>query len=269
MISYNLPEIERALALLFEPGDVAEVRIPDTSRATVSGYFDDIRRLAQAAIKWSGVASAVYVTLNPVNSTLLARSVNRLTEYAKHTTSDTDILCRRWLPLDFDPIRVAGISSSNEEHEVALKRATEVQAWLKGLGWPESILADSGNGGHLLHRIDLPNTTETTALIQRCLKAVALKFGDTVVEVDLTIGNPARIWKLYGTKACKGDDTPERRHRLAKILDVPNKIQVVSRELVEQLAAMAPDESKADRTSTKNSRGPLKSLWRLFSFVLS
>jgi len=143
------PSIECALSVLVEPGNVVELRIPGTKCATVSGYFNDRDKLAQAAMKWSGVAPAVYVTLNPVNPILLARSVNRLTEYAKNTTSDIDIPCRRWLFLDFDPVRPAGISFSDEEHKAALERTKDARAWLRGLGWPESIMADSGNGGHL------------------------------------------------------------------------------------------------------------------------
>ncbi len=119
MTPHNLPDIERTLRVLFEPGDVAEQRILNTRHATVSGYFNDMGKLASAAMELSGKVPAVYITLNPVNPILLARSVNRLTEYAKNTTSDIDILCRRWLLLDFDPVRPAGISSSDEEHKAA------------------------------------------------------------------------------------------------------------------------------------------------------
>jgi hypothetical protein len=39
------PEIERAITLLFQPGDVVEVRIPKTRAGVVAGYFDDFRHL--------------------------------------------------------------------------------------------------------------------------------------------------------------------------------------------------------------------------------
>jgi hypothetical protein len=208
------------------------------------------------AEQWSGQAPGVYATLNPVAQELLARSVNRVVEYAKQTTSDANIIGRRWLPIDFDPVRAAGISSTDEEHEMALTRAREVALWLGILGFPTPILADSGNGAHLLEAIDLPNAPESTALIKRCLEALALRFSDSQVVVDLTTFNAAQIWKVYGTKACKGDATPERPHRMARLLEVPEKIEIVSVNLLKKLAALAPEEPKREQSYGGNGREP-------------
>ena len=116
-------EIRRSCELLIEPGSTVELRIPRTSRGTKSGYFDEPEKLVEAAATVSGHASGVYLTINPVNKDLLARAVNHLTEHAKHTTSDIDILQRRWLPLDFDPVRPAGVSSTDSEHQAAIETA--------------------------------------------------------------------------------------------------------------------------------------------------
>lgn len=210
-----------AARMVLEPGSVAELRILNTRRGTVSGYFDDFDKLAEAAGEWDGKAPGIYVTLNPVNPDLLARSSNHLTEYAKHTTSDADVLRRRWLPIDFDPVRPSGISSTDAEHEAAKERAKQAGEWLKGQGWPKPVWADSGNGGHLLYRIDLPNDQASTALVKRCLEALDLRFSDDAVTVDQTTYNAARIWKLYGTQACKGDSIDERPHRTAGVLFAP------------------------------------------------
>jgi hypothetical protein len=70
------------------------------------------------------------VTLNPCTPVLLARSVNRLTTRAQHTTSDADIVQRCWLPIDFDPARPAGISATDSAHDAALQRAQGCRAWL-------------------------------------------------------------------------------------------------------------------------------------------
>src|SRR5687768_8537518 len=78
--------IRRAIDTLIPPEQVVELRILGTRKGTVSGYFNDREKLISAAVEWSGEAPAVYVTLNPVDSALLARSCNRLTEYAKQTT---------------------------------------------------------------------------------------------------------------------------------------------------------------------------------------
>ncbi len=191
--------IRAALNVLLEPGSVAELRIVNTRQGTVSGYFDNRDKLAAAAAAWDGKAPAIYVTLNPVSPALLARAVNRLEPYAKHTTSDPDILRRRWFGIDVDPVRPSGISATDTEHGAALTQAREISAWLAGQGWPALVVGDSGNGGHLLYRIDLPNDGESRALLARCLAVLALRFSDERVTVDETVFNAARIWKMYGT----------------------------------------------------------------------
>lgn len=215
----SMTDIAKSAEMLFEPGQVIELRILNTNKATVAGYFDDIEALVAAAAKWDGRAPGIYWTINPVNPELLARGVNKMIEYAKHTTSDGDIVRRRWLPVDFDPVRPAGISSTEEEHTAALDKAQSCAGWLMGEGCEaEPILADSGNGAHLLVPIDLPNDAESRLLCERILARIGGVFDDDVVKVDRKTANAARIWKVYGTKAGKGDNTPERPHRIASLL---------------------------------------------------
>jgi putative DNA primase/helicase len=230
---------KEALALLCQRGDVVEVRIPGTNRGVVSGYYDNSERLVADVARMSGEVAGVYITMNPVAPGRLRDSQNRLTDYARKTTGDKDILSIRWLLLDFDPQRPSGISSTDGEHEKALLRAREVQGYLREQGWPEPIYADSGNGAHLLYLISLPNDKESQQLVDGCLKALASRFCDEGVTVDPTVGNPSRIVKLYGTLACKGAPTPERPHRLARIVDAPDSgQQPVSGPQLQKLAAL-------------------------------
>jgi hypothetical protein len=222
-VKADVAEILRTLVLLLAPGTVAELRCPKTKKGTISGYYDDFAALASRAAALSGTVPGVYVTLNPVNPDLLARCVNHTDDYAKYTTTDESALFRRWLPFDFDPVRPAGISSTDAEHETALQRARDAKVWLVQQGWLDPIFADSGNGAHLLYRIDLPNDKANLVLIERVLKAVAQKFSDAAVKVDTDVANAARIWKVYGTLACKGDSTSERPHRFARLLEGENK----------------------------------------------
>ena len=241
-------ETLNAARLMLEPGSVTELRILNTNKRTVSGYFTDFDRLAAAASEWDGKAPGVYFTLNTVNPDLLARSSNHLTEWARLTTSDTDILRRRWLPIDCDPVRASGISSTEEEHDAAIARTKEIGRWLGKQGWQRPVWADSGNGGHLLYRIDLPNDSDSTLIVQRCLEALDLRFSDDAVTVDVTNHNPARIWKLYGTTAAKGDSTAERPHRVSKVLSAPAAPETVDVALLRKLAATLPrDERKVAR----------------------
>lgn len=213
-------EIARALALLYEPGDVVELRVPKSRYGTQSGYFNNFDALAEHAARLSGSVAGTYITLNPVIPALLARRENRVERYAKVTTSDADIRCRRWILFDFDPVRPAAISSTDAEHDAAIGAAQRCRTWLvDSLGFPRTslVLADSGNGAHLLARIDLPNTPETTVLVRHCLEAAALACNTADVVIDPTVYNAARIVKVYGTLAAKGDATAERPHRPARL----------------------------------------------------
>lgn len=223
----NRADIERFIELLMRPGDVLEVRAPKTKRGVVSGVYDDARSLVRDALKWSGQAEGVYVTLNPIRPDLLARSYNRAQGYSRHTTADADILERRWLLVDFDPKRPAGVSATDEEHQDALDRAQSCRDWLTSQGAPEPVYADSGNGAHLLYALALPNSPEVVAVLRDCLLTLAARFDDEHVTIDPTTFNASRISKIYGTLAAKGDQVPKlgRVHRMARLLDLPERVK--------------------------------------------
>ncbi len=236
--------IREALAILCAPGQVVEVRAI-TDEGMASGYFDDMDFLAAAAepLDASGT-QGIYITLNEVNPALLSRRANRIKmRLGKKdaTTSDADILRRRWFPIDIDPVRPSGVSLTDEEHQAALVRAAEIAAFLgREQGWSAPVMADSGNGAHLLYRIDLPNDEESWDLVKRCLELLDTIFSDAGCSVDCANHNAARIWKLYGTVSRKGDHTPERPHRRAQVLDVPGPVDVVSPALLQNLAGSLP-----------------------------
>jgi hypothetical protein len=250
---------------------VVELRVPKVGgkrNRTDAGYFDDWAHIADAAISYNGRAHGIYITLNEVRPALLSRAANRIQEWAETTTSDNDIIRRRWLPIDIDPRRPAGISASEKEHGAALQRTVEIIQWLAAQGWPAPITADSGNGGHLLYRIDLPNDEAVASVIQRCLQALAARFDSAEVAVDSTVYNAARIWKLYGTKAAKGDHTPDRPHRWAYLIDVPEQVEQVTPAQLEALASLAApapaEQPKAARSADYNSPVPV---FELASFI--
>ena len=106
-------------------------------------------------------------------------------------------------------------------------------------------MTDSGNGGHLLYRIDLPNDSASRDLVKAVLEVLALKFNDAVVTVDTSVYNAARITKLYGTMVWKGDSTEDRPHRRSQMLRTPNAIQPVVPELLTGLAQRRPPDPKS------------------------
>jgi hypothetical protein len=246
----NAAQIARALAVIAIPGSVYELRVLKTARGNLAGYFDDPAELIRAAAGLSGKAPGVYITLNPVNPDLLARSRNQMTR-AQRATNDADILKRWWFFIDFDPKRAANVSATEEEHQAAISMARHCLDFLKSTGWPEGIIADSGNGAHLLFRIDLPNTKQSTDLLRRVLEAIAARFNDEAVEVDQKTFNASRICKLYGTLAAKGNSTPGRPHRISKVVNVPDAALPVSAQQLEELAKTVSDKPHAKKRSAR------------------
>lgn len=252
MSSASVDTIRAALDVLVEPGQVVELRIPkvDGKKRTDAGYFTDLDICAGIAARYDGRGDGTYITLNQINPALLARAANRVKDYSDLTTADGDVMRRRWLPVDFDPVRPAGISSTDVEHDAALASSQACQTWLESLGWPAPVRGDSGNGGHLLYAIDLPNDEASKTLVQQCLQVIDAYFSTDTITVDTGVYNAGRVWKLYGTQASKGDSIPDRPHRRAALLDVPPTIECVSLQLLRELAAHLPPTD----TSTKAER---------------
>jgi hypothetical protein len=234
----DLQEIKQAIAVLHEPGQVVEIRALGES-GTVSGYYDDPEKLAKAIQQLSDGSNfeSVYYTLNPCNKALLARrEENTLERNVKQTTTDAEIVRRRWLLIDFDPKRPKGVSATKAERLAAKDLMLSVEEAMCVEGWPEPVRARSGNGYHLLYRVDEPNDLATTDLFKKCLEAIAAKFTTGDVDIDTKVYNGARITKAYGSLAAKGMDTKERPHRFSKITYIPKSLRVVTRSQLIELA---------------------------------
>jgi len=260
----KLPIEERAkahaleyLRAVAEPGQVVELRALGCPKypSKRHGYFDDMGALATAAIQASFAFNAelVALTINPVETVLLARAKNTFVK-CEHATSDEHITRRCFLFVDTDPDRPAGIASSNSEHDAALALAKHIQEELSRLGFPEPILSDSGNGSHLLYRVDLPNDEASLSLVACTLTTLDQMFSTPEVKVDRSTGNAARLCRLPGTVNRKGSHTEDRPHRFARWLSLPDKLEVVPAELLRELCDAAsravtsgPGRSPQDR----------------------
>jgi uncharacterized protein DUF3631 len=242
---FNENDIRHAISVLKAPREVFEIRALDAKldggykTSPVSGYFDhvdsclkELQRLFVARDDYK-TPKGIYITLNAIDPALLARRVNRL-DYSKTTTSDTNVIRRKWLLIDTDPVRPSDISASDPEKQAARELAREIYRALKDRNWPEPVIGDSGNGWHLLYRVDL--SAQDDKLIERVVNGIADEFASEEVDIDRTVFNPARITKLYGTLAAKGDNTKERPHRLSRVHKVPGELTPVSEAQLRALA---------------------------------
>lgn len=245
-------KIKEALTILLKENNLFEVRILK-GKTTISGYFTSSDVLLNEFNKVDLRGANVFYTLHRIDESCYSREQHDCFRQVKTTTSDNDIVAYQWLLIDLDPVRRTGISSTDAELRMAYERGEQITKYLREIGYPAPIFACSGNGVHLLYAINLANTDENKALVQNCLKALAFLFGDDKVDVDQSVFNPARISKLYGTMAQKGANTKERPHRMSRILSAPKQMQVVSRELLEKLAADKPIESAPTKESAKSS----------------
>lgn len=247
-----------ALSVLFTPNDVIELRaFPKGRKRTDAGYFDGqhSQELAEHAARLSASGAAVYVTLNPVDPQLLSRYNNRIESFAQSTTTDKQVTRRRWLLVDIDPVRPSGTSATDAQLGAAKAKARAVYGYLNGIGWAAPLVAESGNGMHLLYAIDLPNDDDATALVKAVLIELGERFDDAQTKVDRAVFNAARICKLYGTLANKGDHTAAAPWRLSKLLQTPARAVVTPEQLHDLIPATTASAAPAAAAPMRQSGG--------------
>ncbi len=181
---------------------------------------------------------ALYAVLNPLKPD------------AVPNVTDTQIAALRWFPLDADPKRPAGTASTDDELQAAQDTMAALLNFL-GTHIPDLsasvVQALSGNGAHALLR--LPNYDPAEApRLKRLGDALSRRFSDPLVGVDRTVFNPSRIWRVYGTLNLKGQNTPDRPHRRARLLCpadfVPVPCDVLAYETALLLALDAAEPAK-------------------------
>lgn len=218
--------IRSFLSVLFGPGKHREIRAldpakirPPRRRIISSDDLDDAVNVAMSLAN-----DHVYYSLNPIQPD---------SGGAKGST----VLHREWLLIDLDPVRSGEVSATEEEKGRAFEVACAIVDHLGDQSWPDPIGIDSGNGYHLLYRIDLPNAPLSTQIVKAALQALAKRFDTDHVKVDTSVHDAPRIAKLPGTMARKGPNTPERPHRMAEVRFCPETLEIVSQDQLRALLA--------------------------------
>ncbi|MCF0128020.1 MAG: AAA family ATPase, partial [Pseudobutyrivibrio sp.] len=236
---FDESQIRKTIEVLKPDGELFEIRIigkAGNRKRIISGYFTDAETLISAFDTIDPRGTNIYITLNRVKRDCYAREQHDCFRQTDSTTHDHEVEAYEWLFIDMDPIRIADVSSTDEELGLATKMARDVATYMDSIGFSQPVEALSGNGAHLLYRIDCPADDVHKALIGKCLKALADKFNTDRVKIDEVNLNQSRICKLYGTWAQKGANTQERPYRLSEIVSAPNEIEINSTNLLEILA---------------------------------
>lgn len=251
----NEPTIRRWWEVFKDGQRLVEVRI--LGRRQYSGYYKDIDKLISDLRPFAGMDDEqVYFTLNDIDESCHGRAQSeRLLQSPKTTTTDANITRRRWVLVDFDPVRVSGTNSSDTELALAHEKAQTVFAHLRDCGFADPVVCRSGNGWHLLYKCDMPNDDAHRDLVQQFLQALSMMFSDARVDIDEAVFNAARICKLYGTMARKGADIAERPWRMSEIVYVPDELRENRDGLFVSVASVAKMEEPR-RQRDDRERGP-------------
>ena len=223
--------------------DLTEIRILEGNR-TYSGYFKNIDSLIHAIEPFDSNPNVqFYFTLNHIKEGCYSRRCEKMVSVMRDpTTSDVDIDGRTHILIDLDPIRPAGVSSSDEELGFAYKKAVDIYNFLLSQGFNEPIVCKSGNGYHITIPCQIAATAESTDIIKKFLQVLSITFSDENVEVDEKVFNLARICKLPGTQARKGENTSIRPWRISEIVKVPDEIKPTDIAYFKKIAALYPEE---------------------------
>jgi len=226
MKSYNL--FEKEIYNLFFKNNIFEVRIiglkgykeywDGYSNGVLSGYFDNItdfkEKLEPILINQKETKCNIYFTLQKVNEQCIGRAYNIL-KSQKNTTSDKDIISYNWIPIDIVPIRPSGVSSYEYQLKKSIEKRNNIMDYLLCQNENLDIItANSGNGTHILIKKDIVNNEQNTFYVKNFIQNIHKMFSDEKSNIDLTVYNPSRIWKLYGSYSIKGDEVNKKGKEL-------------------------------------------------------
>lgn len=254
-------EIYKTLDTFKTDNGLIEVRIFSTVNKTdiYSGIFDNRDALVQSLKRFDREPYNIYFVFNELKDALSGMpQYNKMLKGAK-SVSDSGIKYRRWLLVDFDPIRegdVKDIASTDKEMGYSHDVAVEARKFMRNLGFTSPVVCKSGNGYHLLFRVDnIPCDNETNEVCKNVLKYVAKRFSDERVDCDVKVFNAARITKFYGSMSHKGGNTPQRPHRKSEIVVIPGEIIPTPYDVLLRVSELLKTSENGENPNVRYSHG--------------
>ncbi|MCX6648960.1 MAG: hypothetical protein NTV61_06175 [Candidatus Bathyarchaeota archaeon] len=124
------------------------------------------------------------------------------------------------IPFDVDAKRAPGYerdAATDEELKVSAESLRiRLVNWLADQGFTTPYIDFSGNGYRVILLVDLPATPANFEKVRRFHDAANSAMGGVLDNIS----DPPRIIKIPGTWAIKGKNSPERPHRLSRIIQM-------------------------------------------------
>ena len=245
-------ELKKTWDLFVGVDGFTEVRI--LGKFQYSGYFKSFDNLCKQLEPYTEMDDEqIYFVMNKIKDDCYARpQCEKFVKSPKSTTKDDETIIRKWLLCDFDPVRLPNISSSNEQFELAHKKAQDVYRFLRDKGFGDCVIAISGSGWHILIPVNIPCNEETDKIVKDFYTYMGSVFSDDKVEFDEKVYNRSRITKLYSTYAKKGANLPTNPWRQSKIVYIPKELKPTPIEKIKELANLAPKEEPKQAPNRPN-----------------
>ena len=180
--------------------------------------FEAVEDAVKHVMKVNGKAN-VYVVFNQANPTVKIPVGEGI--------KNEDIAFRTWIMIDCDVTKKAkGDSVTNqsppEAWQATRTMAEKLEQYIKKYNHNiNGLITDSGNGHKLFIKIFLPNNSETDSLIAGFYDVISKLFSNDIVDIDVSVKNPARIERVCGTFNLKGEGNPDYEKRVSWIVHDP------------------------------------------------
>lgn len=237
---------------LFHPGEAFEIMALDSNRERCCfNVFTDVEKALPVLMEKNNEGFNIFMNLNPIKvwdgvTPYINKSMLYPASATRRAANSGDVEKMAFFAVDIDPLRVGQTkvcSATEEELLDALNVANKIKKYTNTvLGFPKPFKACSGNGWHLVWKIDLPANKQSERLVKNCLLALANKFNTDKALVDTSLHTSFHLIKLYGTVACKGKDTEERPWRLSFAKKFPETMPILTKQQLKDLASQAPTD---------------------------
>lgn len=163
-----------------------------------------------AALAMNAEGYNVYIVMNPLRADFPCRGAAK----------DVDIRYRDLLLIDIDRVGDTSCPANDSELQAAKTLADRIRTFLAERGWPAPFIVMSGNGYHLYYVLkEFENDQQSDQLIRQLLNNLADNFDNSIVGIDTSVYNAARITKVPGTLMRKGLESADRPYRRSYVCD--------------------------------------------------